>query len=138
MINTKILKECGLKESDIIFFKNNKLKIEKQGNIKIMHFKNPKNYKFYLRYIFDGYRIIVSGDLGVASYNFYNDMDIYFFEDCYYDYFNSKCECSSTRLMKSVNIAQRVHLLGLKLILEELKKDCNKNIKKYLEDNKND
>lgn len=72
-----------------VWFKNHVAKVEKQGDIMVLIWKDPKSSYYYTRYVFDGSKIYISGDIGYAIFNLtwygipYSDWDIslgYFLE----------------------------------------------------------
>ena len=95
MINSKILEECDLKESEVIFFKNHKINVKEIENIKIIDFKTPGTNEYYIRYIFDNDKIIVTGDLGSAIYEWNGCITLKKISIMGPHNFNQKCSCSS-------------------------------------------
>ena len=83
-------------------FKNHKATLTDYGDIKILDFKNPESFDYFIRFIFDEkcYRLHISGDLGELSASNYCNMTYEKFEDFVNDigYFESKIECHSRPL----------------------------------------
>ena len=90
-----ILERCELLEKNVESFKNHEITIKKYADIKVIDFKKQDTSHYYIRYIFDNGKIIVSGDLGTAIYVWNWGISLNNFEDIQLDYFNGKCSCSS-------------------------------------------
>lgn len=72
------------------WFKNHIAKLTQQGNLQVLDWSAPKNSDYHCRYIFDGNRMYVSGDIGEAIFWFSSVIDLRSFEDTNIGYFNRK------------------------------------------------
>ena len=83
-------------------FKNHKATLTDYGDIKILDFKNPESFDYFIRFLFDEkyYRLHISGDLGELSAANYCNMTYEKFEDFVDDvgYFEGKIKCHSRPL----------------------------------------
>ncbi|KEI02889.1 hypothetical protein G8T76_10695 [Clostridium botulinum C/D] len=72
------------------WFKDHKAKLIDCGNIKILEWKKPGTIYCYTRYVFDGNKIYITGDLGEAIFNLTWNADIHSFNDINTSYFHEK------------------------------------------------
>ena len=72
------------------WFKDHKAVLTNQGNIEVLDWRKPDTNIFSIRYVFDGFFMYVSGDLGEAVFRF--SEAAYLHRTAYYslDYFESK------------------------------------------------
>lgn len=84
----KEIKEC--------WFKDHKAELINYGDITVLNWRNPKSSSYYVRYVFDGYRMYISGDIGEAVFNLTWKATLESFQDLYLGYFYSKmATCSN-------------------------------------------
>ena len=81
----KIIKE--LKE---YWFKDHKATLTKHGDLEVLDWRKPGTSNYAVRYIFDGYRMYVSGDIGEAVFNLTWKADINSFNGLHIGYFVEK------------------------------------------------
>lgn len=72
------------------WFKDHKAILDTYGNLKVLAWKNPTSNSYYIKYIFDGHKIYISGDVGDAIFTFTSNVDIHSFDDMPCGYFLSK------------------------------------------------
>lgn len=87
--------ESIMEEMRNYWFKDHKAKVTKNGDITILDWKNPNNCNYYVRYVLDGYRMYISGDIGEAVFDLTWKATIDSFSDINLDYFLSKMSTSS-------------------------------------------
>lgn len=78
------------KEIKEYWFKNHKAELVKCGDITILNWRNPESGNYYVRYIFDGYRMYISGDIGDAVFSLTWKATLESFTELDLDYFLSK------------------------------------------------
>ena len=93
----KIIEECGLEghEGQLRNFSNHGIIENELGNMKVFNFKKPDSRNYSIRYMFDGSRLIVTGDLGTAIYEWSGEVSLENLAGMNIGYFNGKCEASS-------------------------------------------
>ena len=72
------------------WFKNHKAELVKCGDMTILNWKKADSNTYYVRYIFDGYRMYVSGDIGDAVFSLTWKATLASFNELDIDYFLSK------------------------------------------------
>ncbi len=50
------------------WFKDHKATLETHGDITVLDWKRPGSNFYYCRYVFDGHRVYISGDIGEAVF----------------------------------------------------------------------
>jgi len=76
------------------WFKDHKATLTKQGNLVVIDWRKPDTNIFAVRYVFDGYYLYVSGDIGEAVFKF-SDTGYLFAQDYSLDYFEGKLRAYS-------------------------------------------
>lgn len=66
-IEEKADKETQIRDG---WFKNHKAYLSEFGDIKVLEWREPDTIMMYVRYVFDGSCMYVSGDLGEAVFRF--------------------------------------------------------------------
>lgn len=84
--------EQYIKES---WFKNHRATLTKHGDLKILDWRNPEKVFYYCRYVFDGNRLYISGDMGDAVFCLTWKADIHSFNDIHQEYFHEKLSAFS-------------------------------------------
>ncbi len=72
------------------WFKEHKATLTKQGNIEVLDWRKPGTGNFAVRYVFDGYHMYVSGDLGEAVFRFSEAAYLHRIAHYSLDYFEEK------------------------------------------------
>ena len=72
------------------WFKDHKAELKDLGEIQILNWKKPGTICYYIRYIFDGNKMYVSGDLGEAVFWLTWNADVHSFNGIHIDYFAKK------------------------------------------------
>lgn len=72
------------------WFKDHKAELVECGDITILNWRNPKSCNYYVRYVFDGYRMYISGDIGDAVFDLTWKATLKSFKDLDLNYFLSK------------------------------------------------
>lgn len=83
------------KEIREYWFKDHKAEIEKHGDITILKWRNPNSSSYYVRYVFDGSRMYITGDIGEAVFNLTWKAEVHSFHDVYLRYFLEKMSTCS-------------------------------------------
>ena len=83
----KIIKE--LKEH---WFKKHKATLTKQGDLEVLDWREPGTNNYAVRYVFDGYKMYVSGDIGEAVFNLTWKAGVHSFNGIGIDYFVEKMD----------------------------------------------
>lgn len=60
------------------------------GDFKVLTWRRPNEWAYAMRYVFDGYKMYVSGDLGEALFVFTESATPFTFQDYGIDYFTGK------------------------------------------------
>ena len=81
-----------VKEFKECWFKDHVAELKDFGDIKVLDWRKPGTINFYVRYVFDGCRMYVSGDLGSAVFVLTWKADVHSFNDINIEYFVSKME----------------------------------------------
>ena len=81
-----------VKEFKECWFKDHVAELKDFGDIKVLDWRKPGTINFYVRYVFDGNRMYVSGDLGSAVFVLTWKADVHSFNDVNIEYFESKME----------------------------------------------
>lgn len=132
------------------WFKDHKAKLEKLSeNVSILTWRNPKNYSYWVRYVFDFNKIYITGDLGDAILKIYDkidlekaaDMDIYYFhkkitamDEEKWSFNSEKAIARLKEEIEEIN-ANKAEYLGLDEdgigIIDELSDDQQSKVDKY-------
>lgn len=83
------------KEISEYWFKAHKAELINYGDITVLNWRNPNSNSYYVRYVFDGYRMYISGDIGEAVFNLTWKATVNSFDDLYLGYFLSKMSTCS-------------------------------------------
>lgn len=83
------------KEIKEYWFKEHKAELVECGDITILNWKKHNSGTYYVRYVFDGCRMYISGDIGEAVFNLTWKASIHSFDDLCLGYFLSKMSTSS-------------------------------------------
>ncbi len=73
-----------------IWFPDHIATYEQQGDLKVLKWKKEGTIAYSIRYVFDGHRMYVTGDLGEALFCFTETADVHIQSDYGLDYFESK------------------------------------------------
>lgn len=84
-----------LNEIREFWFKDHKAELINCGEVTILNWKNPNNNNYYIRYVFDGYKMYISGDVGDAVFNLTWKADVHSFDGMFLGYFLSKMSTCS-------------------------------------------
>ncbi len=71
-------------------FRDHQAKLKDLGDIQILDWKKPGTSAYRIRYVFDGYMMYVSGDLGEAVFELTWKANVYSFDDVSIQYFAQK------------------------------------------------
>jgi len=84
------------KQEDIIkdlkeyWFKDHKAILTKQGDLEVLTWRNPNSYNYATRYVFDGSKMYITGDIGEAVFCLTWKANVHSFNDIYISYFMEK------------------------------------------------
>lgn len=87
MHEEKQIREC--------WFKNHIASITQHGELTVLDWKNPANGHYHVRYVFDGHRLYITGDIGEAVFNLTWKADVHSFTDVTISYFMEKMSAFS-------------------------------------------
>lgn len=74
------------------WFVNHVAELTQHGDLQVLTWREPGTRNYYVRYVFDGYNMYVSGDLGEAVFGLTWRASVHSFDDVHLDYFDSKLE----------------------------------------------
>jgi hypothetical protein len=74
------------------WFPNHKATYTQHGDLKVLTWKKEGTISYYVRYVFDGPRMYISGDLGEAIFCFTETADVHVQSQYSLDYFESKLQ----------------------------------------------
>ena len=77
------------------WFKEHKATLTTQGDLKVLDWSKPNTGIYGVRYIFDGCRMYITGDIGQALFELTWTATLKYFEDTYLNYFESKMKAFS-------------------------------------------
>ena len=77
------------------WFKDHKAELIDLGEIQILNWKKPGAGVYRVRYVFDGYMMYISGDIGTAVFRLTWKADIHSFNGISIDYFSEKLSAFS-------------------------------------------
>jgi hypothetical protein len=77
------------------WFPNHEAIYTEHGDLKVLDWKQKGTIAYYIRYVFDGCRMYVSGDLGEAVFCFTEKADVHIQSQYSLGYFESKLEAYS-------------------------------------------
>lgn len=72
------------------WFPDHKATVTQQGDLKVLTWKKDGTMMYGVRYVFDGSRMYVTGDLGEALFCFTELVNVHTFVDYHLDYFEEK------------------------------------------------
>lgn len=64
--------------------------LTQHGSLQVLDWREPGTNCYYCRYVFDGYRMYVSGDIGEAVFNLTWKADVHSFDKVHLEYFHGK------------------------------------------------
>lgn len=78
------------------WFKDHKAKVTKlSDDVTVIDWYQEGTRSYYVRYVFDGYQLYISGDLGFANFCLTWQGTPESFKNVHFDYFDEKRQCSS-------------------------------------------
>jgi|GEM_PF-1194943 len=77
------------------WFKNHKATLTTMGNLQVLEWKEPGTSIYSCRYVFDGNRMYISGDIGSAVFDLTWKADVHSFNKLSIGYFESKMDAFS-------------------------------------------
>ena len=80
------LSEQRIKEN----FKDHIATLTEHGDLKVLEWREPCTFFYYVRYVFDGNKIYITGDLGEAIFYLTWKAEIHSFNNIGLDYFHEK------------------------------------------------
>lgn len=84
-------RECRIKEEiKNHWFKNHIATLKDYGELKVLDWKAPGTIVYYCRFVFDGNKMYVSGDIGEAVFNLTWEADVHSFDGISTSYFMEK------------------------------------------------
>lgn len=84
-------RECRIKEEiKNHWFKNHIATLKDYGELKVLDWKAPGTIVYYCRFVFDGNKMYVSGDIGEAVFNLTWEADVHSFNGISTSYFMEK------------------------------------------------
>lgn len=98
------------KEIREYWFKNHKANITNYGDVCVLDWRNPESNNYQTRYVFDGYNMYISGDIGDAVFNLTWKANVHSFNDVYIGYFLSKMSTCSNGKYDFDGIEAEKHL----------------------------
>jgi hypothetical protein len=84
--------ESHIKET---WFPEHKATLTEHGELKVLQWAKPGTSTYYCRYVFDGSKMYISGDIGTAVFWLTWRADVHSFNDIHVDYFEEKLEAYS-------------------------------------------
>ncbi|OIJ22042.1 hypothetical protein BKP45_05025 [Anaerobacillus alkalidiazotrophicus] len=72
------------------WFKEHKATLTQHGDLQILEWKRPGTNTYYCRYVFDGYKMYISGDIGEAVFWLTWKSNVHSFDDIGVHYFEEK------------------------------------------------
>lgn len=123
-----------IKEIREYWFKDHKAELIRCGDITILNWRNPNSYSYYVRYVFDGNKIYISGDIGEAVFNLTWKADINSFTDLSLGYFLSKMStCLNGKIDYDGEEAKRSLIEWKNELLEEKEFDDDEDKEEFIE-----
>jgi hypothetical protein len=106
------------------WFPEHKATLTHHGDLQVLQWAKPGTSVYSCRYVFDGNKMYISGDIGTAVFWLTWKADVHSFNDIHIDYFEEKLDAYSgdRRNFNGEKAAQR---------LREWKKDLIKNGKRF-------
>lgn len=77
------------------WFKDHIAELEDHGDLKVLRWKKPGTICYYCRFVFDGNRMYISGDIGEAVFNLTWQADVHSFNGISTHYFMEKMSAYS-------------------------------------------
>jgi hypothetical protein len=74
------------------WFKNHKATLTQHGDLQVLEWREPGTIFYYVRYVFDGNKVYISGDIGEAIYWLTWKADVHSFKNIHIDYFTEKLQ----------------------------------------------
>lgn len=81
--------EAHIKET---WFKDHKATLTQHGDLQVLQWAKPGTGNYYCRYVFDGNKLYISGDIGEAVFCLTWKADIHSFNDIHVCYFEEKLQ----------------------------------------------
>jgi hypothetical protein len=72
------------------WFKDHKAKLEHHGDLTVLVWRNPKSSFYYTRYVFDFNKIYITGDIGDAIFQIYDEVNLKKASELDIHYFHTK------------------------------------------------
>jgi len=114
------------------YFKTHKATYTKQGDLVVLDWKKPETNILGIRYIFDGYNMSISGDLGSAVFRLtWKGQYLQTFKNVNLGYFYQKKEASSE---KDYDFDEATAIDNLNYNKKEMVEELNKSINAVKED----
>lgn len=79
-----------IKDLKEYWFKDHKATLTKHGDLEVLEWKNPNSCSYATRYVFDGSKMYISGDIGEAVFCLTWKASAHSFDDIYMSYFMEK------------------------------------------------
>jgi hypothetical protein len=79
-----------IKDLKEYWFKDHKATLTKQGDLEVLVWRNPNSGSYATRYVFDGSKMYISGDIGEAVFCLTWKANVHSFNDIYISYFMEK------------------------------------------------
>jgi len=79
-----------IKDLKEYWFKDHKATLTKHGELTVLDWRNPNSGSYATRYVFDGSRMYISGDIGEAVFCLTWKATVHSFNDIYISYFMEK------------------------------------------------
>jgi hypothetical protein len=73
-----------------VWFKNHQAKLTQHGDLQVLEWKEQGTSMYYCRYVFDGNKMYISGDIGEAIFWLTWKASVHSFDDINLGYFESK------------------------------------------------
>ncbi len=77
------------------WFKNHKATLTKHGDLQVLQWAEPGTSMYSCRYVFDGYKMYISGDIGEAVFWLTWKASVHSFDDIHIGYFEEKLQVYS-------------------------------------------
>jgi len=77
------------------WFHEHKATLTKHGDLQVLNWQRPGTGNYYCRYIFDGRKLLISGDIGSAVFDLTWKAGIHSFNGIHVDYFEEKISAFS-------------------------------------------
>lgn len=116
------------------WFKNHKATLTKHGDLTVLDWQNPETVCYSVRYVFDGNKMYITGDIGEALFWLTWKADVHSFKEISTDYFMEKMKAySNDRYDYDGDVAAEYLKDWLDERLEDMDFDTDEDKEEFLE-----